>query len=103
MKGLVEAFGITVIALHAKADRQNSSSAATIKSRGNTTPVPKFQTYITKLNNRFRELKAQDLWTPLAGPKVDSPEVKALKGQLKALSQKVSGTGRNNQEGGHSH
>ena len=89
----VEAFRMTAIQLHAEADKQNSSSTVAIKSQSNAQAAPEFQTYITQLNSRFRELKAQDLWTPLAGPKVDSPEVQALRGQIKALSQKVNTQG----------
>ena len=71
---------MTAIKLHAEADTQNSSSTVAIKSQSNAQAAPEFQTYITQLNSCFHELKTQDLWTPLAGPTVDSLEVQALKG-----------------------
>ena len=88
----VEEFQIFAINKHAIADKSMVSSVPTIFSTA-LVDSPKWEQEVMAMNTRFRELQAQNLWTPLKSSK-PRDEISILQGELQALKQTLAIGGR---------
>jgi len=86
----VEAFRMCVTEKHMKADRVTGNTTTSILATAGpqvSNSVPQWLVDINDLKQRFRELKGQNLWTPLSNTKPRANEINALKAQLQASQQ----------------
>jgi len=93
----VEAFRLFVTEKHMRADRVTGNTTISILATAGVqaqNATPQWMIDINDLKTRFRELKGQNLWTPLNSGKPRDDEFKSLKAELHKLQQSVSRQGK---------